>query len=412
MSHPAALVPIVLLVLLRGAAAAQSLITVDDSGGADFTSIADALAAAAPGDRILVQAGDYAAFTLDKNVVVVGEGSGEIPQVSGLVLVTTTSGATVVNLQLQRLHVQGAAGTLLFDMVIVRDEQLSGCPTTLVEASERVAFQRSSLNGAAGSATCASEGLVARSSYVLLADCTVEGGRGASDPLAGQDGRPGVLSEDGAVVDAVHCIVRGGDGGKGTQPGSTGGDGGPALRVTSGTQMRVITHDDHNLFGGLGGAGGVGGVPGSVAPYTVDGAGTLLSSGATYVPPTFDPALDLAFVTPELAFMRVVDGDQIQPTRIIKLYGVPGESQMVLGSLVPAAFTVPGLVDGLVWLDPGTAFFFVPATTLGLKAPVNFSFVLPVNPALAGLGATFQAFSETGGAPPWRATPPVWIVLS
>ncbi len=408
MRHSRALNVIALLALLAAPATPQSLLTVDDSGGADFTTIADALAAAAPGDRILVLEGDYAAFTLDKQVVLVGEGAGPIPRVTGMVLVTTPAGATVAHLQLQRLHVLGAAGTLLLDNVTVQDAQQSGCPTTLVEASERVAFQGCDLVGAPGSATCHSEGVVVRGSSVLLTDCVVIGGRGANDPLAAQDGRPGVLTEDGAVVDVVHCVVRGGDGGKATQPGGAGGDGGPALRVSAGTQVRVLTHDDHNLYAGLGGTGSV---PGADAPFTLDGAGVLLSSGATYVPPTFDPALALTFAAPELAFLRVVYDDEFGPKQVLKLFGVPGEPQVVVGSLVPAAFTVPTLVDGLVWLDPGAAFMLVPVTALGLKVPVNFSFTLPANPLLAGLGAVFQAFSATGGSPAWRATPPSWIVL-
>ena len=101
----------------------------------------------------------------------------------------------------------------------------------------------------------------------------------------------------------------------------------------------VLTHDDHNLYAGTGGAGSV---PGADAPYTVDGAGTLLSSGATYVPPSFDPLLTHTLASPELAFLRLIEDDEFGSKMILKLFGEPGESQLLVGSLVPAAFTVFG----------------------------------------------------------------------
>lgn len=398
----------VLLSLLAGSSAAQSLITVDDSGGADFSSISDALAAASPGDRILVAEGQYAAFTLDKAVTLVGEGAGELPQVSGLVLVTTTSGATISTLQFERLHVLGAAGTVLFEGVTVVQPALAPCPATLVEASERVAFSVCNLLGGPGDSACTSAGIEVRTSFVLLTDCIIVGGVGADDALDAGDGAPGVLFQAGATADVVHSIVTGGAGGRATAPGGMGGDGGPALRVMSGASARVLTHDDHDLFAG---AGGVGSVPGALAPYTLDGAGTLLSSSATYVPPSFDPLLTLTFSAPELAFQRLLVDDEFGLKMILKLFGEPGEQQVVVGSLVRAAFTIPSVVDGLVWLDPSAAFLLAPVTSLGLKVPVSFSFPLPVSPQLAGIGATFQTFSATGGSPPWRATPPTWLVL-
>jgi hypothetical protein len=399
---------LVAAVALAAPAAPQALLTVDDSGGADYTGIAEALAAAAPGDRILVAAGQYAAFTLDKAVVLVGEGAGALPQVAGLVLVTTTAGGTISTLGLERLHVQGAAGTVLIEDVNVIRPALAPCPAVLVEDSERVAFAGCSMQGGPGDPNCSPPGVEVRDSVVLLTDCVITGGRGANDPLDPGDGAPGVLLQAGADVDVVHSVVTGGTGGKATAPGGTGGGGGPGLRVLAGAAARVLTHDDHNLYAGDGGAGSV---PGSIAPFTADGDGVLLSSGATWVPPAFDPALALSFALPELAFLRVVYDDEFGPKQILKLFGVAGEPQVVVGSLVPAAFTAPALVDGLVWLDPGVAFLLAPVSALGLKVPVNFSFLLPPNPLLAGLGATFQAFSDTGGSPPWRATPPSWIVL-
>jgi len=57
-----------LLLSLFASSAAASTWVVDDSGGADFTTIQAAVDAASPGDVLLVQAGSYAAFTLDRDL--------------------------------------------------------------------------------------------------------------------------------------------------------------------------------------------------------------------------------------------------------------------------------------------------------------------------------------------------------
>lgn len=48
-----------MLVIAYGSSARGATITVDDSGGADYTSIGEALAAAASGDTVLVADGTY-----------------------------------------------------------------------------------------------------------------------------------------------------------------------------------------------------------------------------------------------------------------------------------------------------------------------------------------------------------------
>lgn len=54
-------------VILSGAFAQQTFV-VDSSGGGQFTEVPPAIAAAAPGDTILVRAGNYGSFLVDKGV--------------------------------------------------------------------------------------------------------------------------------------------------------------------------------------------------------------------------------------------------------------------------------------------------------------------------------------------------------
>lgn len=62
------------LALLSATASAGTWIVDDDGGpGVDFTSIAGAVAAAAPGDLILVKPGAYGTFWVNKPLKIVGQ---------------------------------------------------------------------------------------------------------------------------------------------------------------------------------------------------------------------------------------------------------------------------------------------------------------------------------------------------
>jgi len=61
------------------APALAGVLTVDDSGGADFTDLPPAVAAASSGDTLLVHPGTYSAFLLDgKPLTVLGLAAGQV----------------------------------------------------------------------------------------------------------------------------------------------------------------------------------------------------------------------------------------------------------------------------------------------------------------------------------------------
>src|SRR5688572_24582190 len=89
-----------LLVLLLAAAPCRAATLTVCFTGCDYTSIPPAITAAAPGDTILVGAGTYAgAFTIDRSLSIVGEGS-------GLVRVTGT-GASVITITAMGVSISG-----------------------------------------------------------------------------------------------------------------------------------------------------------------------------------------------------------------------------------------------------------------------------------------------------------------
>jgi hypothetical protein len=394
-----------LLLALAPAALATTWL-VDGAGAGDFTTIGAAIAAAQPGDLVIVKPGStYPPFTLDKRLSILGEGF-SAPPVSGLVSITSTEGAVIAGLRFQRLQVLGCTGLVLLDKVTVNDSQSQGCPCCVVDACANVVMQNSHLQAPTAPAACTSEALIVRGSHVVVVQTELDGGAGLDGPTAGGTGLPAVLVDEAAFLQLAHCELFGGPGGTALLPGGVGGTGGPALRVVAPSTLVIDNHNDAFLEGG---PGGVGSVPGAPAPFLGEGDGSISLSGITFLPAAWQPSLAMTVPSPLHAFIRQFDAPQ--NSKLLQLYGPAGQSQFLLGSLVLASFSLPALVDGPIYLDPTTAFLFTPVTTLGLNSAVEFTFEVPVNPALSGLVVPFQCFSAQPGPPPWRATNPTYFVL-
>jgi hypothetical protein len=114
-----------LSVALSSPSVLAGVITVDDSGGADFTDLPAAVAAAASGDTLLVQPGTYSSFTLEgKPLTVLGLVSGQVQVLGSTRVRDLAAGSLAVLCQLdcERLALSDNAGAIVLDGVRVFGE--------------------------------------------------------------------------------------------------------------------------------------------------------------------------------------------------------------------------------------------------------------------------------------------------
>ena len=258
--------PLCLALLLPSAAAGQVLV-VDDGGGADFTAIQDAVAAAAEGGTVLVKAGSYDGVAIDGKALTVVAEAGQAVQLGGAVTVTNlAAGQTVVLHGLAassapkkleaRLEITDCAGDVWVEDCAfsaaagfeLATSPISPEPVAVVRNSDRVSLTRCTLKGTDGlaggfSVVHAGGALLAVDSDVALYECDLQGGRGSDafvNPVdlvfpGGQGGR-GAEVQGGALF-VSGSSVRGGDGGSGLSfvwSCPAAGDGGDGLLLASG----------------------------------------------------------------------------------------------------------------------------------------------------------------------------------
>ena len=407
---------VLLLLPLLASPAAASTWTVDDSGGADFTTIQAAIDSAKPGDVLLVHLGNYAAFTLDRDLSILAV-PGAAPFVIGESHILTDNVA-VAGLHFNSLDVVGAAGFVLLDGIQV-DGNLSGplgCTAGLVVSGcAQVHIERSTIHGKNGDYYCESRGLRVVDSVVTLTDCTVTGGTGWGDDFYGYAGQEGLDVEGQSAVLLSETSVFGGNGGT---PqilfGGQGGWGEVALKLNwsdeSGPATVTVRGSSASILKGGHAGQGIGGLDAWAA---ASGYGTLKLSGVGYDPPSFGALLDVELPVPAEPFVTLVGGDAANAFKRLNLHGPNGAALWLFASLHPAQLSLPGPIDGTIWLDLGTPVLILPFTLLGQQLPVNLTFKLPpVLTGLEGIVVTFQGFAAgLGGDGNFLATNPVHLLL-
>lgn len=211
-------------------------ITVGPAGsGAQYQQISSALAFAAPGETIRVEAGSYDPFVVTKGVTIIGAG---IDQTIVEILPSSNDGAIDVigvpagqRVVLSSLSIQRNASSLdgrieitdcdgavhLIDVESLTPNTFgvarhSNEAVLRVENSDAVICEHCTFKGWLPSSQFSwmhgSPAVHAIGSRVWLNDCTLLAGHGSEGY-----GGPGIWAVDDAFVQATRCEVRGGDGG-------------------------------------------------------------------------------------------------------------------------------------------------------------------------------------------------------
>lgn len=379
---------VVVLVATTLPCLAQATWIVDAAGGGSFTAIQPAIAAASPGDRIVVQgAGPYAAFVLDKGldveaasgaacvtIEVVGVPAGQSARVAGFGVIQDNNGY---------VSVRACNGAVLLSGLTLAGTawQVSvGNPGLQVLASANVFVDRGEFHGHAG--TVGAAGVAIDGSNVVLVGTSVLGGVDvATSPSVGNTGRAGML-----VTNGGHVTMRGVSitGRPGTSGPIAGGDGGDGVNVVSGEALVLGASSLTGLPGG-GGWAHVG-VQGHAARgnvrYTAD---TILVGPATTATPVPNrPLVTMPTTTP------------VGSTLVVAVAG--DASQLVFVGLDLAHGYVPlPQFDGALTLTGNLP--VVSLVALDGSGAGSLSIGIPNTPAAAHHDVFAQGLAVTSGAP-------------
>lgn len=271
------------IALLAAAANAEGVVILDAPGLGVLPDLQTAVAAAAPGDVLLVSPGTYAPFVIDNKSVSIFALPGGVVTITGSIEVRNLGpakrvvlsgfeaiGAVLPNrsasglvldsnlgqVRVQRCTFRGGAGKLG-----TCTDNGDGGHAVQVTNSTRVAFSRCMIvggrgyhNGGDGTYECiggdGGDGIHATGSALAIYDSTLIAGAGGDYSYAGGDGGVG-LSQVGFGVFAVNTRFEGGAGGDGWDYlYGEGGDGGDALFVDANAQAQLL--DDTFIPGAKG----------------------------------------------------------------------------------------------------------------------------------------------------------------
>lgn len=318
-SLPLRLVGASILALQAGASASTWVVDDDGGPGVHFTDLPPAIAAAAPGDVLLVRAGSYSRFSVSSRLTIVAEPGATAFGGTGHPTVQGAGGRVVLaGLELPSLEVTDCAEPVVLDGLHVHDGSAGSNATVLVRNSADVRFLGCTIEGRDGSFE-GYEGLRVDGSRVELISSNVSGGDGDDETNCNYAwwGGDGIQVRSGGELFSSLSSAAGGDGGSTTAflcvaDAGWGGDGldlfgSSTSAVVSGSGAETFEGGDGGHLSGLGycGDGGSGAYVGS-APLRHSGvlfvrgaAGcnsgwdgfAILGSGATEAVPA-DPTLE------------------------------------------------------------------------------------------------------------------------
>lgn len=405
------------------------VLTVGPSG--TFAEVSAALAAAQPGDTILVQPGTYGPFQVDKAVRIAATGPGvEIAAIgaNAVRVVNLPAGAEVglfgievranptVAIPPASIVVENNAGTVLFSDVWV-DCAFAGVGLHTA-ASERVVLVDCRIDDAGSIGSSPPRGAIESfDSNVYLVGTYVkaqQGNTGFAEP-----GDHAMTAIGGSVTLWRSELIGGaGVSGKGFLISPTGGD---ALRV-SGTTVRHFGGPGSLLAGGNGALGGflspasggtglrlIGGASAVVQDAVVLQGGVAPAPGGPTPGSIVAPGSTLADdPTLHPTWLATSDVVAVGGTLSIPTTGAPSALCFPFASPTSGpALPLPG-ITGITFLDP---FQLIPGPAFALDPTGAGALTFPIPPTagLLGLGLWFQAVSFDGAT--LALTNPLGVVV-
>lgn len=408
-----------------------------DAAGAPgtFATLSAAIAAAAPGDRIFVAAGDYAEVVqVNKPLRILAEAgtvlrlpptqsttnltirdlaAGEEVLVSGIQVVGAVSGLSLPSFEPHAVQVINTAGRVVlhaldvdvtafsaliainapqlllldcdFDADFTSAQSCGAYPLVQVAAANLV-VSNSEFHGANAffDTTCQRPGmpaLRATGAHVVAQNSLFVGGSSAVQSVTAKDGAAAVLADGGSVVDLRSSTLQGGNGGVTFlfDPMVTPiyANGAPAVALTGGSA--ALLSELTTTLGGLSGDGLF-----QSANTSVDASSSVQNTGIRY------PTLLLASPNP----LQVAPGWNVT----LALTGHPGDVHfLLLAGAASAPLAIPGLAGELL-LDP-FAFTNLGAVAIDNTGASFWNATVPSQPALIGVTAFFQTVAPIGPTP-------------
>lgn len=378
-----------------------------DGGVAGYSTVDAAIADAVAGDRILVGAGMFPGFTLDKAVEVRGAGQGvtrigsfDTPQRTEIAGIPAGSIAVVTGMSFDpgwfqtldigpQIRVSDSAGTVVLQSVHTNVQPMAQQigEGIVVENTALCVIQNARIEAISSAMfpTSGRDGLFASDSTLDLADVVLQAasdgvgfGEGAAggyfqrcdvrlvrvEALGGAGGAPGGA---GILAEESNLVVAGGPGNE--LKGGNAVQGGAGLDLRAGSSATLAA--DVLLTGAIG-------FPTPGLPLRVDGTSSVINLAI---------ALPGVVLAPAQA--------PIGGTTTYEATGEAGSACIVAVSPeLGAGLQLPG-VSGVVYLDlPGTV--TVGTIVLSPSGFFGLSLALPANPVLAGTNLWFQQVQVSG----------------
>lgn len=298
---------------------------VDASGGGDFTDLPPAILAAVQGDVLLVKDGVYSGISLDKRLVILGEGPGV--EIAGNVHVFQIAQGSTTVLAGMTWRVGGriafCSRPVVLDEIVAHDY-------VEIESCSDVRVARSSITAQSHFGADGHTAVRVYGARVEVNECTALGAAGldVTDPFSaeGGNGGDGLLATDLGTYEAELHLYRthaqGGPAGDGIgMSGAPGiaGEAGSGVWSSWGARTLIAGTSAHTVEGGVGGFGSTCACIGPSGPAVELLKSTLRISGVSATPISQD---SLSIVTmpnppdPSLSILTTPKGGQIETFRV------------------------------------------------------------------------------------------------